>query len=304
MRGEQNKKVIMNNNIKCVGVVAPSFFIEKYDNYNEAMKYFKEQNIKVVLGKTVEKRLDNTTGTAKQRAADINEMYANPEVDLIIASDGGCRALEVLEYLDYNLIKQNQKTICGFSDITHILLAIFAKTGNKAIHGIDIINGFGERESFVKEENIRKFWENYSNNKWCMDISKCKVLKEGYGQGVAIGGWINAISNLVNTDYFPKDKKIVLLWEAVDEEPNRINMMLQSLRISGLFSRVSGMIVGKLTNCIEKEYYDCVQDIKEMILSVCEGYDFPILIDAPFGHSEEKITFTYGNDVTINTEEK
>lgn len=59
MRGEQNKKVIMNNNIKCVGVVAPSFFIEKYDNYNEAMKYFKEQNIKVVLGKTVEKRLDN-----------------------------------------------------------------------------------------------------------------------------------------------------------------------------------------------------------------------------------------------------
>ena len=137
-----------------------------------------------------------------------------------------------------------------------------------------------------------------------MDISKCKVLKEGYGQGVAIGGWINAISNLVNTDYFPKDKKIVLLWEAVDEEPNRINMMLQSLRLSGLFSRVSGMIVGKLTNCIEKEYYDCVQDIKEMILSVCEGYDFPILIDAPFGHSEEKITFTYGNDVTINTEEK
>ena len=299
--GMNQKKIIDTNGrtISKIGIVAPSFFVEKHNNFINGIKELKSYCDAIVYGKTVNNRVYNTTGTAKERAEDINSMFSDPDIDMIIASDGGCRAIEVLEYLDYEMIEKNSKIICGFSDITHILLAIYAKTSNRVIHGMDVINGFGE--GLYIKQNIDLFWKNVETDQWNMGLSKAKILKEGSGCGVTIGGWLNAIVNLSGTEYFPKDNKIILFWETIDEEPNRINMMLQALRLSNLLNRVEGMIIGELTNCVEKEYYDCIPTIEDIILKACDGYDFPIIMNAPFGHKEHKGTIPYGLKVIINT---
>jgi len=284
---------------KTVGLVAPSFFVEKKTLYYNGIKYLKYHGYNVVIGDKVLSRNYNTTCSAKERADEINRMFLNPDIDIVLATDGGCRAIEILEHLNYGIIHDNPKPFCGFSDITHILLAIYSKTTNKVIHGMDLINGFGVADSSYKEKNIQLFWNNINQNEFCVDLRKGIVLKKGNGSGVAIGGWLNAIVNLLHTPYFPKDSDIVLLWEAIDEEPNKISMMLQVLRASGILKRVRGMVVGQLTNCIEKEYFDCVPPIEEMILSACEGYSFPIITNAPFGHGEKKQSFTYGTEIEI-----
>lgn len=292
-----------NKNIKTIGIVAPSFFIEKEKEFANGIYYLHNQGFKIKYGKTVFNRLNNTTGSAIARANDINEMFADSNIDIIIASDGGSRAIEVLEYLDYDLIKKNPKPLCGFSDITHLLLAVYAKTGNKCIHGIDVINGFGQSESQIKDVNIDLFWKNIENDNVFMDLSRACILKCGKGEGAIIGGWLNAIHNTIETEYFPQNKNMILFWEAIEEEPNRINMMLQSLRLSGMFNHLSGMIVGKLESCEENEYYDCIPNMSDIILDACKGYDFPVIIEAPFGHGEEKSSFVLGGNITINTED-
>lgn len=289
--------------VKTVGVVAPSFYVEKEDYFSVGLDYLQKRGLIVKLGDTIGKKMFNTTGTSLERAMDINKMFLDSSIDVIIATDGGCRAIEVLQYLDYDMIKKNQKPFCGFSDITHILLAIYAKTGNQVIHGIDVINGFGQEESHKKNMNMEWFWKVVEGSTRTMNFSETRVLKSGCGSGEVIGGWLNAIHHLVGTEYFPKNKNIILFWEAVDEEPNKINMMLYSLRLAGLFERISGMVIGKLSNCNEKEYFDCISSVEEIILDVCEGYDFPILINAPFGHGEDKITFRFGTKININTED-
>ena len=287
---------------KKVGIIAPSFFIEKEEEFARGIDYISQLGLGIKYGKTVFKKLSNTTGTALDRAKDINTMFADSDVDIIVASDGGCRAIEVLNYLDYDLIKKNPKPLCGFSDITHLLLAVYAKTGNQCIHGIDVINGFGQTESILKNNNMHLFWKNVNNNDAFMDLSNARVLKSGNGAGVIIGGWLNAIHNIIGTEYFPRINNMMLFWEAIEEEPNKINMILQSMRLAGIFDYLSGMIVGKLVSCEEKEYFDCIPDISEIILDACKGYDFPVVIEAPFGHGEEKSSFTMGKKITISAE--
>ena len=63
------------------------------------------------------------------------------------------------------------------------------------------------------------------------------------------------------------------------------------------------MIIGKLCSCKEKEYYDCIPSIESMILHACDGYDFPIIENAPFGHDLEKTVFQYGAEVSLSMEE-
>ena len=107
--------------IETIGIVSPSFFIEKQEKFETGIKYLQEQGYKLRFGSTVFNREYNTTGTAMERAEDVNRMFMDSDIDLIMATDGGCRAIELLEYLDYDAIKNNPKPICGLSDITHIL---------------------------------------------------------------------------------------------------------------------------------------------------------------------------------------
>lgn len=294
----------MKKKIQTIGVVAPSFFVEKYDAYKRGIKTLQDGGYHIIYGNTVNKRYYNTTGTAINRARDINGMFADSRVDMIIATDGGCRAEELVELLDYDLIKKNPKPICGFSDITHLLLAIYTKTNIPVIHGMDIINGFGEMDSEIKRKNISHFWNVVYDDVVNFDFSNSIVLKAGKGKGVMIGGWLNAIEHLAGSEFFPSDKNLVLLWEAIDEEPNRINMMLQSLKLKNILARTSAMVIGELSNCQEKEYFDCIPDFDEMILEVCSSYNFPIIKNASFGHKENKQSFRFGKVININTEEK
>lgn len=293
----------IKNKVQTIGIVAPSFFIEKYEEYERGIQYLLQNKYIIKYGKTVNKRYYNTTATAKERADDINEMFADSTVDIIITTDGGCRAEELVDYLDFDLIKTNPKPFCGFSDITHLLLALYTKTKIRAIHGMDIINGFGESDLDVKKKNISCFWSVVDYETSCLNLENSIVLRPGNGTGIMIGGWLNAIEHLAGSEFFPKDNNIVLLWEAIDEEPNKINMLLHSLRLRGIFKQTVAMIIGELSNCVEKEYYDCIPNLDEMILEACREYDFPIIKNAPFGHKKNKQSFQYGTIITVNTEE-
>ncbi len=289
---------------KHIGIVAPSFFIEKKTEFKEGIKYLESLGATITYARNVFSRYFNTTAIAAERANDINNMFADKSIELIIAADGGCRAIEVLELLDYKLIKKNPKPICGFSDITHILLAINAKSNLQTIHGVDIINCFGAIDSEQKRVNIEHFCNIINNFRKCVlpQRSKIEVLRPGKATGVAVGGWLEAIHNTYQSNYFPKHDGIILFIEAIDTELNKINMMLQSMRISGLFNTVRGLVIGKLTNCEEKEYFDCSPTFDDIIMDACNGYSFPIIKNVDFGHGAEHLTIPIGATIEINTD--
>lgn len=284
------------------GVVAPSFFVEKEDNFISGLSLLRQLSYDVVLGDHVLSRHQNTTASAQERASDINKMYADNTVDFIVATDGGSRAIELLPYLDFDLINNHPKPLCGFSDISHLLLAITARTGCITLHGMDIINGFGSRAGIQKETNIDCLFQVLHNS--FVEIpqqSPLRILKQGHASGHSVGGWLQSIHNLYGTSYFPNYDDSILFWEAIDTEPHEISMILHDLRIKGCFNSVKGMIIGKLTNCMEVEYSDCFPNIESVILEVTDGYSFPIIANVDFGHGDEHLTLPVGGTIQMDT---
>lgn len=287
-----------------VGIIAPSFFIEKQKNFEEGVRYLTNKGFKIKYAPSVKKRFFSTTAPAETRTAEINQMFADKEVKAVICSDGGCNAIELLQYLDYDLIKKNPKIFSGFSDITHLLLAIHSKTGIQTIHGMDIINGFGNTTTPCYERNLDFFFKLLAAKSELVyePFNEWKIMRKGKGQGVIVGGWLDALHNLSGTSYFPTYDKIVLIWDAIDTELNKINMMLHSLKLKGVFEKTTAMVIGKPTNCVEKEYYDCFYPLEKVISDATAGYSFPIIFNADFGHSDSNLSFIIGKEAVVNTD--
>src|SRR3546814_8527683 len=55
-------------------------------------------------------------GTDADRAADVNAMFADPEVRAVFATRGGWGCERILPYLDFAKIRANPKLLVGFSE--------------------------------------------------------------------------------------------------------------------------------------------------------------------------------------------
>ena len=112
-----------------IGVVAPSNPIigENIEELEQAKKIVEKDGFKVKYSKNIFSNTNGYSSTAKEKAEDINEMFEDKEIKMIWCAKGGENSNSVFEYLDYELIKQNPKIICGYSDITSLTNIITEK---------------------------------------------------------------------------------------------------------------------------------------------------------------------------------
>lgn len=281
-----------------IGVVAPSFFIENEANFKRGVEYIENMGYKVKYGKHVFSKYRNTTATPSERAEDIMSMFSDKDVGAVVASDGGCTAIELLDKLDYGIISNNPKIFSGFSDIGHLNLALLAKSNLPTLYGLDVINGFGEKtKNDISDYNIRLFRKLSTSResvKLLPKLNKWENWRGGKAQGYLVGGWIDSILSLADTPYFPYFDDIILFWEAIDLQPHNLNIFLNSLKISSLFKNIRGMIVGNFVNCEEKEYWDCTPTIKQIVLEATESTGIPILANVDFGHTGKHLSIPEG----------
>ncbi len=124
-----------------IGIVSPSGYIapELKPQFDNGVKFLESLGLRVKIAKNVFKRYYYSAGTVNERVSDLHEMFADPEVGAIIQSQGGETANELLDHLNWELIKNNPKIFGGMSDGTTLLLSIFAKTGIITLHGPDLL---------------------------------------------------------------------------------------------------------------------------------------------------------------------
>ncbi len=124
-----------------IGVVATSFPFpandseEYYLEYQKGITALRDLGFRIKEGNHLRRVKWWFAGTPKERASDINDMYADPEIRAIIVHEGGQSAIAVLEHIDYALVKDNPKPFIGFSDVTSIHLAMFTQTGLVGFQG-------------------------------------------------------------------------------------------------------------------------------------------------------------------------
>lgn len=280
-----------------IGVIAPSEPItEEYKLYmNNSIKIFEDMGFKIKLSKNIYKNTYGYSATPEEKAADINEMFSNKDVKAIISAVGGDNSFNCLGLIDYENIKKNPKIICGYSDATNYLEAIYTKTGLITYHHAEMIDLGRKSEKDFQLSQFRKVLIDGTLGE--VDKNKpYKSLQKGVVEGVLVGGNVPSMVTLLNTEYFPEltDKILFLEVYSRSTDFNLADRYLGVLKYHGVFDKIKGLWIG--------HYHGDTEDMKieDVFMRNLKGYDFPILKCDDFGHDCENIVVPIGSKVRLD----
>lgn len=285
-----------------IGVIAPSRPIYNIKNeIEDGIAEIEKFGYIVKRGKNLDKQLFYYAGTVEERVSDIHEMFSDKKVKAIICAAGGASSNQLIEYLDFNLIKKNPKIFIGYSDITALLLPIFKKTKIQTFYG-PTVRGFSSLTDEAKKFNVNLFEGKNKNFNYPQPY---KILKNGKARGELVGGVLTVFNSLLATPYMPDLNGKILFWEEVGTCPAMIDFSLQELKLSGVFKKIKGMVVGHLSDCVDKKYPQDNRSIDDIILERTKDFDFPIIKVDYFGHDVKNfLTIPIGAEAVIDTDKQ
>jgi len=265
-----------------IGILSPSSWMNESD-LKLAITVFEEKGYHLVLGKSVFLKNHTFAGTPEQRANDINNMFANPDIGAIICARGGYGANRVLPLLDYDLIKANPKIFMGYSDVTAFLTSITQKTGLVTFHG-PMLSSFKKGMVDYNFDLIEKTLFGYES----ITIQsprelQCRVLKSGKAEGPLWGGNMCLLINRLGTPDQLNTDGTILFIEDIGEYLYAIDRMMVHMKKAGMFDNIKGLIIGELVDM--KDYDEPFgKSTDEIVMDVCGDLEIPIISNFPCGH--------------------
>ena len=283
-----------------IGVVAPSSPIigNNIEELNKAKEIVEKSGFKVKYSKNIFSNTNGYSSTAKEKAEDINEMFADKEVKMIWCAKGGNNSNSTFEYLDYELIKKNSKIICGYSDITSITNMITEKTGLVTFSGTNFKTIATDETDFSYKQAINRFVN--GSLELGTENEEYITIQEGKTSGELIGGNLSLIRGMVAGKYsLDFTDKILFLEElGFETDPAGTSNNLYYMKQNGIFDKIKGLWIGNYE-------HESGISLEKIITDVLEGeYKFPIIKSNNFGHIERKIAIPIGTKAEINTNEK
>ncbi len=272
-----------------IGIVAPSMHIINEEAVKNGISTLRELGFNVEVGPTVYSKYRNTTAVPGDRVREIMDFFTDSETKAIICLIGGDTVVQLLKLLDYETIQNNPKIFSGMSDIGHLSLALLARAGLVTIYGPDLTFGFGaDRNNAATRYNIDLFLKCCTRPEPLGKMpafTQWECWRPGKARGRLVGGYLGAVTSLYRTSFWPKLGKTIMFWEALLTQPQDIERQFTIAEAEGMFEKVTGMVVGKLVGCEEKDDERMLPDIKEILLEITKEYGFPIIGNADFGHS-------------------
>ena len=276
-----------------IGVVAPSNPIvgDNIEEIKKAKEIIEADGFRVKFSENLFSNTNNYSGTAKEKAEDINNMFADKEVKMIWCAKGGNNSNSTFEYLDFDIIKNNPKIICGYSDITSITNIITEKTGLVTFSSTNFKTIATDETDYSYKQALNRFFQGsleFGQNNF-------KIIKSGEAEGKLIGGNLSLIRGLVCGKYKVDFTDKILFIEELgyETDPAMVSNNLYYMKQNGVFDKIKGLWIGNYEHesgiALEKIVLDCLE----------EKYNFPIIKSNNFGHIEKKEVIPIGTKAKI-----
>lgn len=307
-----------------IGVTAPSNGITdemKIRRFRNGEKNLKERGFDVLFTEnvfTADHRGCSSDG--KTRAGQLDKLIKNDKVSAIFSAAGGDYLMEMLEFVDFDAIKNNPKWIQGYSDNTGLLYPITTKCDVATVYGFNF-SDFGMKEwqlnverglSILQgKENIQESFEYFESERheyetgfegYFEDEKVC--WKNGRGEekieikGRLLGGCLDVINFITGTkfdgtlEYIEKYREDGILWflESFDLDDVVLITNLWRLKQLGYFKYAKGFVFGRplmYNSWIEQPY-------EEAVLSILGDLDVPIIFNADIGHKGPQFSMING----------
>lgn len=301
-----------------IGIFSPSSPISATvpARYQRGVDYLKAQGFSIREGALTGQQDGYRSGSIQARAEELNSLIRDPEVRCIMSSIGGMNSNSLLPYLDYEALTADPKVIVGYSDVTALLLGIHQKTGLITYYGPAAAASFGELPPYV-DNTFRYFWDVVGEGAslpWTLPTppewteehldwanqtrSKTPVpnrlvtLQGGQARGRLIGGNLNTMLGIWGTPWMPqiRDGDLLLIEDSLKDAADA-ERSFSLLKLSGVFDRIGGLILGK-----HELFDDCGTGRMpyDILMEVMGPVDFPVLAQFDCCHTHPMLTLPLG----------
>ncbi len=267
----------------------------------------------------VAERDDFDSTTIAHRVQDLHNAFRDTRVKGIVSVIGGYNSNQLLNYIDWDIIKHNPKIFCGFSDITVLNNAIWAKTGLVTYSGphysslgqklhLEYTLEYFRKCLFSKDSFTvfpSQFW---TDDPWYLNQDArfqrpnpgMWILQTGEGHGTILGGNLCSLNLLQGTKFFPQANYPTLLFleDTATTTPALFDRDLQSLLQAMSSRHIVGLVIGRFQeqSGISKEHLTAIIQSKRELAGK------PIVANADFGHTDPRITFPIGGIASLKVE--
>ena len=275
-----------------IGIIATSGNVDNSVNIIRAKNFFENKGYKVVLSEKLTDKKNYLAGDDKTRLTQLEKFFANPEIDAIVCLRGGYGAIRLIKDINYEMIRQNPKIFCGYSDITALLLMFLKNSGLITYHAPMIQGDFGAENP--NKYTIDNFFNALKND--TLEFRGTKILNKGKASGIFWGGNLATVTSLCGQDFIP-DEDFILFTEDIDETAYKIDKMITQLfNIDKFKNNLKGIVLGEFTNTDNEKWVD------EIFEEIAKSYNIPVIGGFKITHGNEKITVPVGAKVKLKNE--
>jgi muramoyltetrapeptide carboxypeptidase len=255
---------------------------------------------KVKIGKTLGTRHHYFAATDEERAADLQEMLDDKNVQAVLCGRGGYGMSRIIDLLDFKKFKKHPKWVIGFSDITllHNHCTQVLKTASLHAPMAGAFNNGG------------------ANNEWVLSLKHALAGKKanykapphthnklGTATGKLVGGNLTLVAHAVGSVSCLQTKNTILFLEDIGEYKYNIDRMMIQLKRSGMLTNLAGLIVGGFTQTKDSDpaFGATVYNIIENAVAT---YNYPVCYDFPVSHDKENYALKHGAHYTLQVTAK
>lgn len=256
--------------------------------------------LRTVVGENATDRFGYLAGTDEARASDVMAAFGDEGVAGLVAIRGGWGCARMLPYLDWPTIRANPKIVLGYSDVTSLLLALYARTGLVGFHGPVATSSFSD----FTLESMRALLFESSPYDYRLDEDEggLSVIRHGVARGPLVGGNLTVLAAMVGTPYVPSFEGHILFLEDIGESVYRVDRMLTQLGQAGLLAGLTGFVMGSCRGCVPERDAIGSFELSDVIRQHIAPLGIPAIMGAPIGHIQDKWTVPLGAMAELQTE--
>lgn len=291
-----------------VGLACPAAPAYSRETVRVTIESLEALGLKTKLAPHFYDRYGYLAGRDADRAADLNGLFADPSVKLVMAMHGGWGCARLLPLLDYDLIRQNPKLLIGYSDITALLLGIYAKTGLTTIHGPEgaatwntyTVDWF--RRVLMDGEAVQMRNPAKKEDTLVQTKERITTLRPGTARGQLVGGNLTVLCHLIGSPYLPDWRGKILFVEDIREDVYSVDRMLTHLKLAGILDQVAGFVFGQCTKCDAGSGGYGSLTLEEVLTEHIGSLSVPAYAGAMIGHIPDKFTVPIGINAEMNAD--